>query len=42
MEICNPNINDKSSSDNMSIDLTEERKKTPFNKWYLKEYNKIK
>ena len=26
MEICNPNINDKSSSD-MSIDLTEEREK---------------
>ena len=41
MEICNPNINDKSSSDNMSIDLTEERKAS-FNKWYLKEYNKIK
>ena len=27
MEICNPNINDKSSSDNMIIDLTEEREK---------------
>ena len=27
MEIWNPNINDKSSSDNMSIDLTEEREK---------------
>ena len=26
MEICNPNINDKSSNDNMSIDLTEEKK----------------
>ena len=38
MENCNPGINDKSSSDNMSIDLTEERDKTAFNKWYLKEY----
>ena len=28
MEICDPNIYDKSSSDNMSIDLTEEREKT--------------
>ena len=27
MEICNPNINDKSSRDNMKIDLTEEREK---------------
>ena len=27
MENCNPGINDKSSSDNMSIDLTEEREK---------------
>ena len=27
MEICNPNINDKSSSDNMSINLTEEGEK---------------
>ena len=38
MENCNPGINDKSSSDNMSIDLTEERENTAFNKWYLKEY----
>ena len=40
MEICNPNIYDKSSSDNMSIDLTEERERqTSFNR-YLKEYNR--
>ena len=37
MENCNPGINDKSSSDSMTIDFTNEREKA-FNKWYLKEY----
>ena len=38
MENCNPGINDKSSIDSMTIDLTNEKEKTAFNKWYLKEY----
>ena len=40
MDDSNSIENDKSTSDSLSIDLTNEREKTAFNKWYLKEYFK--